>query len=1031
MKHSRQIPGAAKNDSVLRGTAFLKMALLNRNRMRIALRFCTLAVLVAAIATSAVAQMAITSTSPLPQATAGGSYSFQFQAVGGAPPYTWSIVAPLFGPPPAGTSLSSSGLLQGIPQQAGTRTFGVKATDTDGASISKNFSLTVLQGLVIATSSPLPQGVPGQQYQLTLLATGGTAPYNWDLNGGFLPPGYQLDPQKGEIIGITSQQGVFQFQVLVVDSQQRTAIKDFVLSVRAGGLTIAPDPPLPTAFVGQTYSALLTVPGGGQTFFSWRIISGALPPGLDLSIETGEIRGIPSEAGTFVWTVLAQDADGVSAVRQYSILVEGNPQQLPNLEVDRLPLNFSFASGGGPGTRGMRIRNTGGGQIPVTIGESTQTGGNWLSISPQQGVVTAANPLEVLVAADPTKTGPGSFLGNVSVSSDSLLDGLTTAAPQTLGIPASMTISSRRQFLRLSLDGLTFTAVQGVTPVPSLSFYVFNDGVDVMPFTTSAVTVPPGATWLGTTTGQTTVSPAGRQRVSVQVTPQGLSPGVYFGLIEVRASGAAGEVRLLTVVLNLLPPGSQPPPVVEPVGVLFTGTAGGTAAGKTFLIFVQGPGGTTFTSQRFTEGPVDPFTHSPEQGTVAPGQPAIITVQPTIGSLAPGVYRSTIVLTFGDGTSRAISLALIVGPASGATLRTGAALDACPTALNVTIASLSGGFPSYVDAPGFLRVDVADDCGQPLLPGPGRTVRAEIPGQTVFLEHNTSGTWEATLDLNMGGMQTIEVTAQDLSRGIIGHATIADDIQPPLALRPSIDSGGVIHGASFRPPPLAPGSIISIFGENQSASTNPFGDPAPPGVLPLPELLAGTRVRAGGVFLPLFFSFPKQVNAGLPYNLDPNSGPLSVVVFRGSIPSDPEEMPIAVANPGLFTLNSSGLGEGIFQDIAFRLITNSLPPAPNQRTGISAGEPVIIYATGLGPVTNAPTSGQAASADPLSQVIAGMQLTIGGKNAAFDFRGLAPGFVSLYQINALVPDGLPPGNAEVIMTVNGVSSPAGVTLSIE
>jgi uncharacterized protein (TIGR03437 family) len=85
----------------------------------------------------------------------------------------------------------------------------------------------------------------------------------------------------------------------------------------------------------------------------------------------------------------------------------------------------------------------------------------------------------------------------------------------------------------------------------------------------------------------------------------------------------------------------------------------------------------------------------------------------------------------------------------------------------------------------------------------------------------------------------------------------------------------------------------------------------------------------------------------------------------------------------------------------------------------------------LGAVTNPPGVGQAATLNPLSQVTASMQLTIGGKTADFDFRGLVPGFVSLYQINAIVPNGLPPGNAEVILTVNGVSSPAGVTLSIQ
>jgi uncharacterized protein (TIGR03437 family) len=92
---------------------------------------------------------------------------------------------------------------------------------------------------------------------------------------------------------------------------------------------------------------------------------------------------------------------------------------------------------------------------------------------------------------------------------------------------------------------------------------------------------------------------------------------------------------------------------------------------------------------------------------------------------------------------------------------------------------------------------------------------------------------------------------------------------------------------------------------------------------------------------------------------------------------------------------------------------------------------VIIYATGLGNVAPTVPSGQPAGGNPSSTVTANVQLTIGGSNAIVEFAGLTAGFVSLYQINAIVPAGLPPGNAAVVLTVNGVSSPAGITLSIQ
>ena len=49
-------------------------------------------------------------------------------------------------------------------------------------------------------------------------------------------------------------------------------------------------------------------------------------------------------------------------------------------------------------------------------------------------------------------------------------------------------------------------------------------------------------------------------------------------------------------------------------------------------------------------------------------------------------------------------------------------------------------------------------------------------------------------------------------------------------------------------------------------------------------------------------------------------------------------------------------------------------------------------------------------------------MTIGGVQAQISYSGLAPGFVGLYQINAVVPSGLTTGNQPVIITVNGTQS---------
>ncbi len=1000
--------------------------------MKVAFRYFFLFVLLTAAFSSiggAQDPVTITSASPLPSATVGVQYSFQFQATGGvSPPYIWDLTDPFSSPAPPGLTLDFTGILEGVPLAVGQFSFDVSASDSmEQGGETRTFVLNVLERLAIVTPSPLPAGTAGQPYQAALAATGGAAPYFWRVLAGQLPPGYFIDSRTGEIRGVTAQPGAFVAEILVRDSEQRFATKSLSLTVQAAPLGILPDPPLPPAFVGQAYALSLIPTSGNVT--SWSLIAGSLAPGLTLGSTNGQISGAPSKAGTFVWTVLAVRADGATAVREYSIQVQGDPAKPPAVDFSLSPLSFNFSSGSDPAVRGLQIRNTGSGIVPVSLQAGTQNGGGWLSVTPSEGVVTAAEPLDVLVRADPSGLDAGSFFGSVNVTSDVAPSALQAALQQSAAVPVALSISSRSQFLRLSFTGLTFTAVQGGGNPPALPFDIINDGSQPMLFTAAAAAVP-SAPWLRVSAAQGTVNAKARTTLSVAANPGNLIPGVHFGVIEVQASGAAGEVRLLTVVLNLLPAGSRPPPVVDPLGMLFAGTAGG-AAPKARTVVLSNVSATPvdFSSVRFAEGIVDAFSHSPATGRVNSGEPLEITIQPNTSGLEPGVYRSLLRLTFTDGTRRTISLVLVVGPAQTSTLTRAAALNGCPSKLEVAIASFSGGYPSYVDAPAFLRAEVADDCGQPFVNGSGRSVRAESAGRTVFLEHKGSGTWEATLDFQISALQAVEVKAQDISRSLLGQATTADNIQPSLAGRPKISAGGVLQGASFSAAPMAPGSIISIFGEGQS--TSPTGEAAT--TLPLPQTLAGTRVRAGGVFLPLFYASANQVNASLPLSFGPDSGPLSVIVFRGSVPSDPEEVQFGAARPGLFTLNASGSGEGIFQDVNFRLISNTLPPAqnPGGRTGIKPGEPVILYATGLGAVTPPVPAGQPAPADPLSTVNANVELTIGGQPAVIGFKGLTPGFVGFYQVNAIVPAGLAPGNAEVILTVDGVRSPPGVTLSIE
>ena len=231
-----------------------------------------------------------------------------------------------------------------------------------------------------------------------------------------------------------------------------------------------------------------------------------------------------------------------------------------------------------------------------------------------------------------------------------------------------------------------------------------------------------------------------------------------------------------------------------------------------------------------------------------------------------------------------------------------------------------------------------------------------------------------------------------------------------------VPQAGIVNGASFAPASasLSPGSIISIFGTNLSAFT------AVAEAFPLPTSLANTTVEIGGMQAPLFFVSPAQISAQIPFEL--SGAFVSVIVNNGVSSSSPVSFPLESARPGLFVWDSSGTGHGVITHAISQLPVSASLPA-------TTGELVQIYATGLGAVDPRIPSGQPAPPSIRSRATASVEVTMNGMKAELDFAGLAPGWVGLYRVNALVPEGIA-GTVDVVVTANGVASNT-VTLQVE
>src|ERR1700730_15714318 len=86
-------------------------------------------------------------------------------------------------------------------------------------------------------------------------------------------------------------------------------------------LTITTSSPLPPGTVGLNYSAVQLTATGGQSVYSWIVLSGTLPPGISLS-SGGMVSGAPTAAGTYTFTVQVSDKPtGMTGSKQFSISI--------------------------------------------------------------------------------------------------------------------------------------------------------------------------------------------------------------------------------------------------------------------------------------------------------------------------------------------------------------------------------------------------------------------------------------------------------------------------------------------------------------------------------------------------------------------------------------------------------------------------------------------------------------------------------------------------------------------------------------
>ena len=254
--------------------------------------------------------LSILTASVLPSAKVGTSYSFTLSTDAGNLIPFWTVTAGDF--PEDLTLDRTTGTISGTPTSEGTYGFTITASVTGSTRMtaSKEFILTIRPAITITTET-LPAVRTDSEYYASLRTDANEDKIViWNLVGGSLPYGIELDNETGIISGYSEVEGEYNFTIQAV-AGKLTATRDFVLIV-GNDIMIANSATLPAIDAGSNFSQTFTLYNASNSVI-WSVISGSLPTGLNLNASTGTISGIPVTAGTYSFTVQAQSGYSIAS----------------------------------------------------------------------------------------------------------------------------------------------------------------------------------------------------------------------------------------------------------------------------------------------------------------------------------------------------------------------------------------------------------------------------------------------------------------------------------------------------------------------------------------------------------------------------------------------------------------------------------------------------------------------------------------------------------------------------------------------
>ncbi len=303
---------------------------------------------------------------------------------------------------------------------------------------------------------------------------------------------------------------------------------------------------------------------------------------------------VDSSWGAGPHTIIAEDANShTTASFPIMVLGHGESSRPPHLSLSLTSLALGSGDQATNSTATMSIADSGGG----VISWQSATTQPWLVLSPQHGTFPADQPMTVTVAVDRSHLAPGSYSGDLLITSN--------AGNATVSVTMTVTPlqAQNESILQVDPAALSFTATDGGANPPSQTVTLSNPGVQPLQWGSSTSTInggansptqsisisntggqslqwnastSTGANWLSVSPPSGNVAPqGGSESVKISVNTSDLLPGVYRSKVTFSDAGTQqvqDSPQSVFVSLTIL---SQSPVFkVSPTSLTFNVTTG-------------------------------------------------------------------------------------------------------------------------------------------------------------------------------------------------------------------------------------------------------------------------------------------------------------------------------------------------------------------------------------------------------------------------------------------------------------------------